>query len=170
MTETTDDVVRRERGKRILATLGFKVDGPTPDVDSDDEWKRSAARWRLTLTRDGRSYSADYWTGSGIVTYRRKSGRLKPTERIAYNHYGPGRDAIASPRPPEVTDALYSLALDASLGDQPFVDFCADLGYDTDSRSAHASWSACLEVRFALRSFFGADFDEFITTDWEDIA
>lgn len=57
--------------------------------------------------------------------------------------------------PPEVADVLLCLALDASGADQSFEDWCADYGYDTDSRSAERTWRAVRKQTATFRSFFG---------------
>ena len=60
-----------------------------------------------------------------------------------------------------VADVLYSLLLDAEAGSQTFEDFCGDLGYDTDSRSAYATWQACKKVRTKLRRFLDTSYGRF---------
>ena len=54
--------------------------------------------------------------------------------------------------PPQVQDVLHSLLLDASNTDQPFEDWCADLGYDTDSIKAHNAYLECVKCGQWLRS------------------
>lgn len=40
--------------------------------------------------------------------------------------------------------AFWSFVQDATAGEQSHADFCADYGYDEDSRAAHATWGACV--------------------------
>lgn len=55
------------------------------------------------------------------------------------------------------TQALGALCCfldDALSGDRTFPEWCADLGYDTDSRKAEKAWKACVRCRErALRLF-----------------
>lgn len=90
-------------------------------------------------------------------------GGKRWAEKFEY-HQGPGIT-----REPDAASLLSSLALDANLGDQTFADFCADLGYDEDSRKAFASWEACRASMEKLRAVFGSRFEEFVSTDWESI-
>lgn len=161
-----------------MEDIAISVDGPTVDPTDAEEWKRTAAHWSITLERDRRKFETDYWTGSGLVTY--EPTRIEPGthrdhklraegKRIVMNHYGPGRDAIASPRPPTLPGVLYSLQSDVRAGDDSFENFCGDFGYDTDSRKAYATWETCRDTYFELRDFFGGDFDEFLNTDWEEM-
>lgn len=141
----------------------------------DDDWKREANLWSITLTHDGRKHRLDFWMGPGNLTYepvfrsKLSQHQAEREGRIKYNHFGPGKDAITSPRPPERNEVLANLALDCSGADQAFEDFAADFGYDEDSRSAYATYEACRKQMFDLRKFFGADYDEFVKTEWEDL-
>ncbi len=56
---------------------------------------------------------------------------------------------------PEPQDLLNNLKLDAQCGEYSFDDFCANLGYDEDSRKAEASWRACQESGRKLRNLLG---------------
>lgn len=44
---------------------------------------------------------------------------------------------------PKLDDVLHSLILDSVYSDQSFANFCADLGYDTDSRRALDLYLLC---------------------------
>ena len=154
-------------------TLGITMtaEGGLPDTHNEDEWKRSANHWDVTLTFNGKDYHVDYWMGSGLVEYKPlRPGQFPKGEwtDVKYNHYGPGKDALTKPRRPEVTEVLYSLSSDCSLADQSFDDFCADLGCDTDSRKAYASWEECRDQMFRIQRWLGASYDIFINTDWEE--
>lgn len=43
----------------------------------------------------------------------------------------------------DLLDAFYCFVSDALLGWQSFVDFCNEMGYDSDSRKAEKIWKAC---------------------------
>jgi hypothetical protein len=54
---------------------------------------------------------------------------------------------------PSPAAVLYCLLSDASLGAELFADFCADLGYDEDSRKALAIYEECQKTAAKLRMF-----------------
>lgn len=57
---------------------------------------------------------------------------------------------------PDVVDVLHSLLLDASAADEgSFENWAASLGYDTDSRTAEATYAACVDTFLKLRAAFG---------------
>jgi len=67
---------------------------------------------------------------------------------------------------PKTEDLLGCLKLDAICGDQSFHDFCGDMGYDEDSRSAENTWRACQESGRKLRALLGhAAFAELLETE-----
>lgn len=44
----------------------------------------------------------------------------------------------------DLLNAFYCFVSDAFSGEQSFSDFCADFGYDEDSRKAWNTWKACV--------------------------
>jgi len=53
---------------------------------------------------------------------------------------------------------LSSLLVDAAVEDYTsFEDWCADLGYDPDSRKAHRTYLGCLKMAPRVRAFCGND-------------
>lgn len=43
----------------------------------------------------------------------------------------------------DLKEALLAFLEDAECGSRDYEEFCSDMGYDTDSRHAHAIWTAC---------------------------
>lgn len=63
--------------------------------------------------------------------------------------------------PPPLADVLYSLLLDGSASDEAFDDWCANFGYDTDSRKAEKTYDQCRDIGRSLeRMFSRADLAE----------
>lgn len=61
---------------------------------------------------------------------------------------------------PDAADVLDCLASDATTTDLSFNDFCQELGYDTDSRTAERTYRIIQRQSKRLRSFLGeADYD-----------
>lgn len=57
---------------------------------------------------------------------------------------------------PDACDVIYSLVRDADVLDcGTFEEWASDLGYDTDSRKAEATYRACLEIALKLRNGLG---------------
>lgn len=72
----------------------------------------------------------------------------------------------------EVTaaDVLHCLISDASSADNTFEDWCADFGYDSDSRKAERTYKACQRIAVKLNKLLGSDLEKFaaIVADyWE---
>jgi len=103
--------------------------------DQQDEWQRNANSYRCTTHYKGRRYSFDYWQGIGIS------------------------------HDPRVDDVLDSLLSDAQAGEQTFEDFCADFGYDSDSRKAEKIWRACQRVAKNMKRLLGKDYETFLYAD-----
>jgi len=66
------------------------------------------------------------------------------TERTIYGkRYYAKLETLRKPSAPEPASVLHSLLLDSAACDQSFSNWCADLGYDEDSRKAYATYEAC---------------------------
>lgn len=61
---------------------------------------------------------------------------------------------------PTAAGVLECLTSDAYAGEQTFADFCADYGYDEDSRNAERTWRACSALTPRLRRFLRHDFEQ----------
>lgn len=123
--------------------------------------RERAAELGITLrTRyDGTHVDDDGWTHDLYRVTLRCDGRSMSTEyRMGMGHAG---------RRPKVWEVLSSLVDDAASADQTFDDWCADYGYDTDSRRAYASWQACGRIRRKLTRVVGSDALELLTNETE---
>ena len=60
----------------------------------------------------------------------------------------------------DLCEAFWSFVQDAICGDLPFDDFCAEFGYDTDSRKAERTWRACKRAAEKLRRVYCGDLCE----------
>jgi hypothetical protein len=108
-----------------------------------DGWKHDA--WAITLSRDGHSEDFDFYTGTGLREY--VTGPKNPTIAQACRPGTIGRKEYDKrhlrPVPPHAADVLYSLVRDAEAGNMTFCEWCSELGFDTDSRKAEATYRAC---------------------------
>ena len=62
---------------------------------------------------------------------------------------------------PRAADVLSSLVSDASSVHESFEDWCANYGYDTDSRKAERTYKACQELAPKVLRFLGDEADLF---------
>lgn len=109
--------------------------GAALDWEKQSDWQQHANGFRCTLHYQGRQYTFDFWQGVAI------SGE------------------------PDAEGCLDCLLSDAQSGEQDFEEFCSEFGYDTDSRSAEATWKACKKTATAMRRLLGADFEAFLYAD-----
>lgn len=105
-----------------------------------DEWRVAFEKRAQSGAKAGELKTA-FYTGTGH--------RAKPAKRMSWDN---------APRPvaPTAGSVLYSLLLEASGADENFHDWCADYGYDTDSRKALATYEACCIIRADVNKFFTA--------------
>lgn len=112
------------------------------------DWQINMNHWRVTLRR----------RFTEIYTIRNERGdqvnghhdRARSMTILFHTGKGIKRD-------PTVADVLSCLISDASGSDQSFADWCGDLGYDTDSRSAERVYKDCQREARRLRRFLGDD-------------
>lgn len=134
MTATTMTLAAFCERHKITADVTY---GAPPDAElvcdeRQREWRRTANGWTVTLKRGRRRLTTPYWTGAAI------RGE------------------------PEASDVLGCLLLDASGVEAAggiFRQWCSELGYSDDSRSAHAAWLACCRLLPRLRAFLGDLYD-----------
>lgn len=124
-----------------------------------DGWKCDA--WLVSFTKgDGRAAHEefDYFTGTGLRkapewksgTWGYDGGPAPRPGTVLHEQWMKG----AKPVPPHAADVLHSLILDSSAAEQTFADWCADFGYDTDSRKALATYEASQQNTDKLRRVF----------------
>lgn len=89
-------------------------------------------RFSVTLRYQRRQMTLDFWQGVGIE------------------------------REPDALGVLSCLLSDAYAADQLFEEFCAEFGYDDDSRRAERTWRQCVAQTKKLRRLLGDNFDRFL--------
>lgn len=131
----TEDVSPSE-GAPLLSLAGFirnhQITATSRRVDTNPtapDWT-DADHWRVELRRPGRKMTVYFSMG--------------------YAHKG---------KPPEVADVLDCLASDSAGIEQArdFADWCAEYGYDTDSRKAHRTFKVCERQAARLHKFLSDD-------------
>ena len=126
----------------------------------------SMDKWDCAFTlRDGRAAHEEfeYFTGLGhrkphASEMAKNSARslAKVSKRMLAweQHYKQWPD---QPQAPHAADVLHCLILDSSAAEQTFANWCAEFGYDTDSRKAIATYEACQQGADKLRRVFSRD-------------
>lgn len=95
-----------------------------------DEWQQKAHPWTVELRYKGRQMTLPYFTGPAIDR---------------------------EPTPEEVLECLLS---DAWAADGTFEDFCANCGYDEDSRKAERIYYECKRIDKGLDQLLREDRQE----------
>lgn len=150
MTVETESVLLSELAKTVKADCLLRRSPNTTDRKAD--WKETCFHWSVSLSYGGRTMRVDYYMGAAHVTKERRPFK---------NAYViPGK-----PIPPDSGSVLSSLLLDASACEQTFDDWCADLGYNSDSRKDLALYLECQESGKRLRTLLGADYSKFASAE-----
>ena len=127
--------------------------------------------WSVTLKRGSQMIDTPWKAGIGHakkgfddnVALARESQRTGTPLISGRETQQPG-DKLATvylPTPPIAADVLHSLILDSSACDMSFEDWCADYGYDTDSRKALDTYIEYQNIGNKVRAFLGREFSEF---------
>lgn len=110
-----------------------------------DDWQCDG--WKFNLKKGQRVESFEYFTGTGHRVLPTVNGR--PMRPMSWDNVQSPRELArwkeknVKPVIPPLAGLLYSLVMDGSAARQTFAEWCADLGYDTDSRKALATYEAC---------------------------
>ncbi len=151
MTTTFNETLFNE----LTADIEFSAVLTGDDYNAETpEGRLGQNHWRVKLTRGNYAFETEYHQGS--------AHRTKPSEKLTPNAYSIHNAMILNktrPTAPQFKDVLWSLYMDSTSADQPFDDWCADYGMDTDSRKAEASYNACRDEMFALRKL-GLDMEK----------
>lgn len=122
--------------RAVCERLGIKATATYDNVipyEKRDQWQREANPWTVKLVRRvggrRRTLTASFFTGPAIT-----------------------RELSAA-------DVLSCLISDCFAGEQSFEEFCSDMGYDADSRTAERTWKLCASMAPRVRRFLGDDFE-----------
>lgn len=133
--------------------------------------KTHTLNWRVSFTGARGAFALDYSQGIGHVphwheprTLYEESHAGKPWETGRYHPiqkrgaYNSDYSMLARALPaPDAADMLYCITLDASAADYSFDDWCAECGYDNDSRKAEHIYQQCRRQSQDARRILGAE-------------
>lgn len=153
-------------------------------VGEENYWddKTKSDHFKITLEYQGRKMeNIDYWMGIGNRIIPKDlpflgNDLIQSEKNIIYSHRGKQVpqlfnstnflkrkiQEIAKPRSPKVEEVLYSLLMDSTALDLTFEEFCAEFGYDTDSRKAEKIYNECNEQGKKLKRLLGEDYQYFM--------
>lgn len=109
---------------------GFLIQADWTDQNPNMENSRDMDHWKVKILR----HSAP--------------GEMDLIFSMGHGHNG---------KPPEVEDVLNCIASDSGAIEMSFEDFCAEFGYDEDSRKAERTWKACKKQGEDFESAFGRE-------------
>jgi hypothetical protein len=151
-----------------------------PTLDALAQRKESGhwpmLRYHVTLLKEGKAHSFDYSAGighvkglktSGLTIYTQnilldvyETGKLRKNSDSAagkYIHFDSGKNAPLA-FTPALVDVLYCLVSDAdALNYTSFEEWADSFGYEKDSRSAEATYNACIENALKVRQLIDLD-------------
>lgn len=153
-----------------LAEAGIVYTAKLLGERTRDKWQCDAWAVTLTATQGARAEVFDYFTGLGHRQGPKRLNGSRCANPYAYGTHDWQRWNAGHLRPvaPSTANVLHSLILDCDATSQSFADWCADSGYDTDSRKALATYEACQENADKLRSVIPRDTLATLTTLLQD--
>ena len=152
MTDTTPEQIAE-----TLAADGWTMEATVTDPGKADHCingrtveSGKPSTHRVKLTRGQVTHEMDYHKGCGLRRNKVRRDHLGRTTKLRETE----------PVPVTLDEAVWSLYMDAQTvaHGQTFADFCADYGYDEDSRKAEATFNACRDQWAALVRL-GGDLD-----------
>lgn len=112
-------------------------------------------RYRITIWRNDEpgKLAFDFWGSIRDRVQTLAAGRSWHNMPPGVQKYLNSTATRFAPAHPTAYDVLACISSDIDVADT-FEEFCADLGYDTDSRTAFATFQECAELSRKLLRFF----------------
>lgn len=147
----------------IIESAGVKVICTPTGATKRADWECDG--WHFTLSKTNTAAVFEYFTGTG---HRELSTAAKQRVNIAYplprhpgtvwhRKYIAALEQAKKPVAPHVAGLIHSVLLDSQAAEMSFASWCADYGYDTDSRKDLATYGACQENSDKFNRLFNSD-------------
>lgn len=149
-----------------LQSIGVKFEsvyqGGRVDNDNGNKWEHDL--FTVRFTRGKSVVETDYRQGighrvmspvTGLGAEAEQAGAGAP--KYLETAYKGAKVVKTYVKKPSAASVLYCLLSDATVGSELFADFCAELGYDEDSRRALAIYEACQKTAVQMRMFTGEE-------------
>lgn len=118
----------KTQSEKLNAAFEYEAQYMGEDRAIDKKMAYPHDLWNLKIN----GIAVEYKTGLGL---REKS----QFARDSWRYHEP------KPKAPSIDDVIYCLLSDFSVSQDSFEDFCLNMGYNTDSRSALETYLACQE-------------------------
>lgn len=160
LLETYENATKEDR-TAALEGLGLRLTAvfvPWSQSRNAGEKERSL-NWRVKLFRGDREIiETDYMQGIGHAPSYQFRQTIHSKEATDFEsetgrRFHEGTTVVLNGRPldsPALLDVCYSLGIDAQVGSVPFEEFCADFGYNPDSRKARKLWKSGQKTAYKL--------------------
>lgn len=165
----------KDKRDALLARLGidYKAVFVPQSASRNSAETMPSLNWRVTLKRRGHTFATDYMQGIGHVPRpasfhvpgdarlwerdeRAKSAADGKYVKGAYRFDGAFNLRVTLPAP-ALADVLYCLLSDGEATEYGFEEWCANFGYDADSRKAEKTYYVCVDTGRALERLFTGD-------------
>lgn len=163
---------KTEEVKQILSDMGLTLESVfVPFSQSRNKAEKyPSLNWKVTLKKNGKDIvTTDYMTGCGHApSYKQGKQDYDSREiiraecetgfknRIKWTN-GPVMQDKKSPILPKIEDVVYSLVMDSDVLEYDFPDWCANLGFEEDSRKAEQIYNDCMHIALKLNRSLGTD-------------
>lgn len=135
---------------RLLARDGWAIESEL--IADDFDGRDGANRWRVTISRAGRSYQTEFTQGAGCRHYKQSGKPIGMQPRTGKVGYFRDLVRITAPDAPTLADVLHCVVSECDVVNYAtFEDWAECFGYDTDSRKAEAIYRGCLATYTQLR-------------------
>lgn len=134
------------------------------DLIEEHKIRMTATFVSRTVSRDiERPYGGTYVVYQDNWKCRLSCGRRSLTVDF---HLGEGHNG----RTPDVTEVLACILMDVNGYDnaRDFEEWCAEYGYDTDSRQAERDYQTIGKQYEGVQRLLGDDYDSFINSDYDN--
>ena len=145
----------------ILESLNIKVNiigRPTSLTKDKEGWDHFAWSARLERRNDATSNKPDAQTED--IPYKMGSAHVEPLndlQRMRLRNYGD--KPVRKPKAPDAATIVHSLLMDSEACEMSHEDWCANCGYEEDSRKGMDIYLACQKSGRIIRSFLGKDLE-----------
>lgn len=122
------------------------------DAKADEFLKSGGITFRAVLKDTRRPV----WVEGRSFGHHYRVTLSKPGKRLSFDFFGSAHDKSSGILTERAYNVLSCLSGDVTTPDT-FENFCAEYGYDADSRKAYATYKRCHAFALRLRNFFTAD-------------
>ena len=143
--------------EQFIAKWGLKLEASQIAQRSDsagrnEKWDKEAFHFKMKIYSEKypSGYSFEYSMGSGHAIKKKCCSWETGAQRDARGGYF----YKALPPKPELARVLECLQWECTSETELFEDFCAELGYEEDSRSAYTTWETINRQRLLWKKAF----------------